>query len=80
MSVPALKRVTISSLRQLDDWFRRQPEHEASVMLVTHNQRSSAKHVSTADVQRAIGEYGWQAGFRYNLNPHLTGHVIHRTA
>ena len=79
MSIPAMKRVTISSAQQLDDWLRMQPADASTVMLVTHNQRSSDKHVSTAEVQTAIGEYGWQAGFRYSLNPHLTGHVIRKT-
>ena len=75
MPIPNLKRVKISSTRQLNDWLARNPGLDQSVMLVTHTNHAPDKHISAADLRSALQEHGWQSGFRYTLNAHLVGHV-----
>lgn len=78
MSIPALKRVTIRTRQELENWVKKHPELDGSVMLVTRNEASGSKHVSREDLQDALALTGWQCGRRYTLNAAMIGQVIHR--
>ena len=76
MSVPNLKRVSVSSEQELAGWLARQPGAAGPVMLVTRARASHRNHVSREQVGRVLADHGWTAGPRYTLNGDLLGHVI----
>ncbi len=78
MTIPTLKRIKISSERDLRHWLAAGPVVDGSVMLVTFNRTSPAKHVSHAEVHAALSEHGWVSERRYTLNSTLVGHVIRK--
>lgn len=76
MEIPKLKRVTVSSERELNAWLAGQSAATGAHMLVTHCNPSSPKHVSRAQVRDALCAHGWCAGRRFTLTKSLVGHVI----
>ncbi|WP_439142852.1 hypothetical protein [Planktotalea sp.] len=80
MNIPKLKRATIASEDGLRVWLKNNSDLAESVMLVTHSNPRSSKHVSTEQVANALTNSRWSAGRRYTLNDNLLGHVITLTA
>jgi hypothetical protein len=78
MSIPNLKRVTVSSETDLRNWLTKETTPEQSVMLVTHTKASPEKHLSNEEIAGAVSDHSWTAGRRYTLNGTLIGQVIHR--
>ena len=75
MQIPKLKRIKVYSTQELQNWLRGNPDLAQDVMIVTCAKPSSAKHVSSNDVRRVLGENGWSAGMAYTLPGGLKGHV-----
>lgn len=80
MSIPNLKRIKVSSERELRNWLAKHPDDDQCVMLVTCSKKSRDKYVSREQVGDALVEYGWVGGPRYTLKSNLIGHVISHTA
>lgn len=79
MTIPALKRVRISSIDQLQDWLRKNCEHPGPVMLVTSLRPESAGFLERDRIAKTLAKHGWTAGPRYTLSEDRLGHVISRT-
>lgn len=78
MTIPNLKRVKVSSVQELRNWLARHPDHDDSVMLVTHDKTARQKHVSRDQLHDVLAAHGWTGGRRYTLNGTLIGEVISR--
>lgn len=71
-----LKRIEISSEPELKARLDKNSGQAGSVMLVTHTNAFSSKHVSHEQIREALGEHDWVSKMRYTLNKSLIGHVI----
>ena len=76
MNLPKLKRIKVSSEKELRQWFAKNSEHGQEVMIITCNKKSRDKYVSGDQVRAAVREYGWAAGRSYTLVGNLEGHVV----
>ena len=79
MRVPKLKRIKVSSERELNDRLAGHSAPGQRVMLVTCNKKSPGKYLSRAQVRDALAEHGWREGPSYTLDGHLVGRVISRS-
>lgn len=76
MTLPRLKRIKVSSERELRSWLTKNSESGQEVMIVTCNKKSRDKYVSSDQVRGALDENGWVAGRSYTLDGDLVGHVV----
>ena len=76
MNVPQLKRIRVSSLREVQTWLVKNKSWPDEVMLVTYNQKSAGESVSREELEIVVVEHGWALGRSYTLNRDLVGHVI----
>ena len=74
MTIPKLKRIKVSSERELRAWLSKNAAAQ-DVMIVTCNERSRTQHISSAQVRSVLGETGWKTGRSYTLDGNLLGHV-----
>jgi hypothetical protein len=77
MTLPKLKRIKVTSERDLQNWLTKNKGHGQDVMIVTCNKTSLKKHISTVHLHRVLKETGWTAGRSYTLDGNLVGHVVH---
>ena len=76
MIIPKLKRIKVSSERELRSWLAKNSDQEQRVMLVTCNKKSRDKFVGSDKVRDVVVEHGWSAGQSYTLKGNLVGHVV----
>ncbi|MGQ7847199.1 hypothetical protein ACUNV4_22110 [Granulosicoccus sp. 3-233] len=76
--IPALKRITIRTARELDVWLASGFTQANSVMLVTHARSSDPQSISPDQMAQAMAGHEWKVGRRYTLGSGLLGQVISR--
>jgi hypothetical protein len=74
MTVPRLKRIKVSSERDLVNWLAKNSE-KAEVLLVTCGKKSPDKYISSELLRLRLSEHGWTAGSSFTLKGNLVGHV-----
>ncbi len=71
-----LKRIKVSSERDLRNWLAKNADGGQSVMIVTGDKKSPAKHVSSAQVRDTLEESRWVVDQSQTLPGNLLGHTI----
>ena len=79
MTIPKLKRVKVSTEKELRIWLKKNSDQEQEEMIVTCNQKSRDKHIGSDQVRDAVVQGGWNAGRSYTLDSNLVGHVVRHT-
>lgn len=76
MTIPKLKRIKVSTVQELRSWLASDSTKPQDVMIVTCNQRSQNKYVSSQQVRDVATETGWRSGRSYTLDGNLVGHIV----
>lgn len=76
MSIPNLKRVTISSVQQLENWVQKNADLGHSVMLVLFDKTGGERFIEPDVVSATLTAQGLNSGRRYTLHGNLIGHVV----